>query len=264
MGPAPVFLSTWAALCFVERRDRAAGFLAGLGVAAKLYPVFVCVAFVLDRFRTGSRRAAGTITGWALAAVLIVNLPVAIVVPSAWSLFFRFNTTRPPSPGSIWFGGCGRTGTVACVSDDVVGALSLAAFLVVSGFVFVAKRRREPEFAGWTLAFPLLVAFVLTSKVYSPQYTLWLLPWFALVFPDVRTWAALAVTDVAVHLSELSWLGEQSGFGGASSTTLRAAVILRAAALIWCLVRWVRMPAQPVAVRRRSLSPRSELLGSTG
>ena len=43
----------------------------------------------------------------------------------------------------------------------------------------------------------MLVLFLVTNKVYSPQYGLWLLPWFALALAaDSARWLAFQVADV--------------------------------------------------------------------
>ena len=51
----------------------------------------------------------------------------------------------------------------------------------------------------------LVAGFLLTNKVYSPQYGLWLLPWFALVFPDLRIFLAFEATEVAVFITRFSF-----------------------------------------------------------
>ncbi len=58
--------------------------------------------------------------------------------------------------------------------------------------------------------------FLLSNKVYSPQYGLWLLPWFALVLPRLRLFLAFAIADVAVFVTRFSWFGRLQGAPGAS------------------------------------------------
>ncbi|MGH7419274.1 MAG: hypothetical protein ACREKB_15985, partial [Candidatus Rokuibacteriota bacterium] len=82
--------------------------------------------------------------------------------------------------------------------------------------------------------------FLLTNKVYSPQYGLWLLPWFALALPNLRLFAAFQAADVAVFLTRFSWFGRHTGIGGLPIGTFEIAVLVRAAVLVWCLAAWVR------------------------
>jgi hypothetical protein len=94
--------------------------------------------------------------------------------------------------------------------------------------------------ARWTLGFPILVLFLLSNKVYSPQYSLWLLPWFALALPDLRLFAAFEAADVAVFVTRFWWFAELSGFDGTPLGAFELAVLVRALILVACVVAWVR------------------------
>jgi hypothetical protein len=89
--------------------------------------------------------------------------------------------------------------------------------------------------------------------VYSPQYSLWLLPLFALAFPNLRMWALFEAADIAVFLTRFSWFARHSGFGGWPIGAFEIAVLVRAAILIACIVVWMRrereepLLAEPVA-----------------
>jgi hypothetical protein len=84
------------------------------------------------------------------------------------------------------------------------------------------------------------VLFLLSNKVYSPQYGLWLLPWFALALPNLRLFAAFEAADVAVFVTRFSWFAELSGYGGLPIGAFELAVLVRAAVLALCVVAWVR------------------------
>jgi hypothetical protein len=115
-------------------------------------------------------------------------------------------------------------------------------FAAASILVYRLRRRVVPNFPRWTFGFALLVTFLLTNKVYSPQYGLWLLPWFALALPNLRLFAAFEAVDVAVFLTRFSWFGRYTGVGGLPIGAFEIAVLIRAAILVWCLVAWVRRP----------------------
>jgi len=120
-------------------------------------------------------------------------------------------------------------------------------FVAASVLLYRLRRRVVPDFPRWTFGFAIMVAFLLTNKVYSPQYGLWLLPWFALVLPDLRLFAAFETADVAVFLTRFSWFGRYTDLGGLPIGAFEVAVLVRAAILVWCLVAWVRSrEADPV------------------
>jgi uncharacterized membrane protein len=246
-----VALATAGILAFVNRRDVAAGILLGLGAAAKLYPILLVVPLVAERFREREPDRGIHLAWAAIGTWLAVNLPFALAAPGAWWEFFRFNAARPADWDSLWFIACHRiTGELYCEPTQAINLGSLALFVAATAWVWRRKARREPGFARWTLAFPVLVLFLLTNKVYSPQYGLWLLPWFALVLPSPGPFVAFSLADAAVFVTRFSWFGEFAGFGGVPIGAFELAVLARAVVLVWCLIAWVRRP-QPGLVPDR-------------
>ena len=154
--------------------------------------------------------AAGAAGTW-----LALNVPFALLAGDGWSRFFRFNATRTADWDSLWFIGCHQlTGNLGCTDTQLVNVASAVLFLVSVALVWWIKRRVDPDFARWTAAFPVLVLFLLSNKVYSPQYSLWLLPWFALALPDLLLFSLFAVTEVAVFFARFSWFVSYGGGDG--------------------------------------------------
>jgi uncharacterized membrane protein len=237
-----VALATGATLAFLRRRDAATGALIGLGAAAKLYPILLLVPFALAKVRERRSREAISLGVWAAIVFAAVNLPFALAAPHSWATFFRFNTHRAVDWDSLWFVACSRLhgGATGCDwSVPLINALSLVLFIALAGALYWGRRLRQPDFPRWTFAFPLIAAFLLTNKVYSPQYGLWLLPWFALALPSLPLFAAFEVTDVAVFLTRFSWFARLSDLGGLPIGAFQVAVVARDAVLILCLVAWV-------------------------
>jgi uncharacterized membrane protein len=239
-----VALATAGTLAFLRRRDGWAGTLLGLGAAAKVFPGFLLVPFAAERLR--ERRPDGAIRLWwsAAAVWLLVNLPFAIARPAGWWEFFRFNGARPSDWDTLWRIACRLP---LCASTALVDVGSLGGAVLLATALWALKRRRDPDVPRWQLGFPILVSFLLLGKVYSPQFTLWLLPWFALVEPNLRRFIAFEVADVAVFFTRFWFFGELTGFGGSPQWVFEAAVVARAAVLVWCLVSWVREPGRSVA-----------------
>ena len=237
-----------ATLAFFNRRNVASGVAVGLGAAAKLYPALLAIPFVADRFHRREPDGGIHLAWAAVGAWLAVNVPFMLLAPTGWWEFFRFNRERPADWDSLWFIGCHRlTGNLYCGATNAVNLGSLALFAGSVTFVWWLKARRDPGFGRWALAFPILVLFLLTNKVYSPQYGLWLLPWFALALPSPWLFAAFSVADVGVFLTRFSWFGEYGGYGGVPIGTFEIAVLVRAVVLVVCLVAWVRRPTSEIA-----------------
>lgn len=240
----PVALAMVGTLAFLRGKHRPSGVLLGLGGVVKIYPMLLVVPFVMDRLAARDPRGARRVGVAAVATWAVVNVPFAIVAPEGWWSFFRFNADRPADFDSLWRVLC-ESG--ACPSTSAVNVISLVGTGVITAVVWRARLRRQPETPTWQMAFPLLVAFLLTNKVWSPQYGLWLLPWFALVAREVRPFLAYQASEVLVFMARFSFFPSPSGAEGIAYGWLAAALVIRTAALAWCLSSWVR--SAPSAVR---------------
>lgn len=257
-----VALVALAVVAFAARRDGWAGILLGLGAAAKLYPILLVLPFAAERVRQHRPDDGISIAWWAVGAWAVVNLPFAVASPDGWFRFFAFNSSRCPDFDALWTIGARLLGIDACAHTTLINVASAAAFVGVATALWMWKLVRHPDTPRWAMAFPILVAFLLTNKVYSPQYSLWLLPWFALALPDPRAAIAFAATDVAVFVTRFRWFLELSAQGeGVPRGAFEIAVVGRAVVLVWCLVLWLRREHEPLPelIRRRADDRRSDV-----
>jgi uncharacterized membrane protein len=254
-----VAFATGATLMYLRRRDVWSGVLLGLGAAAKVYPALLVVPLVAGRLRSKEPDRATHLAWSAAGSWIAVNLPFALAAPSGWFEFFRFNSTRPADWDSVWFIACHRVSgeLSSCGNTATVNLVSAVLFVSAVAIVWRWKAVRDPGFPRWTLGLPILVLFLLSNKVYSPQYGLWLLPWFALALPDLRLFAAFEAADVAVFVTRFSWFGRLSDVGGLPIGAFEIAVLVRAVVLAACLVAWFRRregAAEPVALPEPALA----------
>ncbi len=186
----PAIALAVAGMLAVKRgRPGWAGALFALGCAFKLWPIFLLGAYLVLAVR--NRRWAPLARMFATAVItwLAVNLPVALAYPQAWGEFFRLNSTRGWEWTTIYAVIDRNLGLPA--SPEAVNAFSLVAFLGLCGVIalFGWRAARTPRVAE--LVFLILVAFLLVNKVWSPQYSLWLLVPAVLALPRWRllfTW----------------------------------------------------------------------------
>ncbi len=185
-------LAAWAA-----RRPVLAGVLLGVAVATKFYPVICLLPLFVLCLRAGRLRQFWVTAGSALAAWLVVNLPVALAAPAGWATFYIFNAKRGADWGAIWY-------FFAAEHWPVVGGLSLSATNLASAALFLAaciaiaalalaapRRPRLPQ-----LLFLATAAFLLTNKVWSPQYVVWLVPLVVLARPRLGAYALWQIAEV--------------------------------------------------------------------
>lgn len=236
----PVAMSVVALVLFARRRDGLAGMFVGLGVATKFFPGLLLLPLVADRLRSGERRRAGVLTAAAAATWTALNAPFVIAAFERWSTFFTFNAARPPEWSTFWYIACSPA-RILCLRIPTINALSAALFVASLAFVWWSRQRLDPDFARWTLAFPSVALFLITTKVYSPQYSLWLLPFFALAFPRLTNFVVFSGMDVIVSVCYFTWwttadLAADSPW----RIAFQLAALGRTAILIACVVAWAR------------------------
>jgi uncharacterized membrane protein len=192
MALAAAAIAAWAG-----RRNVIAGVLAGLAVATKFYPLVFFGPLLLLCWRAGRMRDFWVTFSSAAVAWLVVNVPVIIVAPSGWATFYQFSRTRPADWGSIWY--LFEHFGVPVLGDTKIGTLNLlsAAGLVI-GCVAIAvlalAAPRRPRLAQ--LCFLVLAVFLMTNKVWSPQYVIWLVPFAVLARPRFWPYALWQLAEV--------------------------------------------------------------------
>jgi hypothetical protein len=232
----PVALATAATYLFLRKGRALPGFLLGIGAAAKVFPALLVIPFAADLLHRRDRDGAVRLVVGAAGAWLVVNLPFAVTAPGGWWTFFRFNAERPAEYDSLWRVACSAG---VCVPNGLINVLSLGLTAAGTALIWRIRKGRDPDFARWAVAFPLLALFVLTNKIWSPQYALWLLPWFALAAPTFMPYVAYQATEVLVFAGRFSFFNRLEHGSGLSYRALSVLLIARAAALAWCVLTWV-------------------------
>ncbi len=159
-----------ALVAWQRRQPALLGTWVALGTAAKLFPLVLLAAAVILLARPGSRRALAPVLTSFVVVTALANAPLLLSDRDAWSEFWTSNADRPSYFGSAWL--------ALRMVGHPVGAetlsLVLAAGMLLTWLALAAltwTRRIEPTLAELSLVF-LLVFFAL-GKVYSPQYSLW-------------------------------------------------------------------------------------------
>ncbi|MFF5172332.1 glycosyltransferase family 87 protein [Micromonospora sp. NPDC000089] len=187
-----------------------AGVSLGLGGAAKMWPLFLLGPILVLAIRGRRLAFAAVSVAAAVLTVVLVNLPAAIPYPKNWGRFFELNSTRPIDWGTLWYigryldgrinlGGAESQGPFQWLNNHIpaLNTLSYALFglacLGVAALALLAPRR--PRLAQ--LAFLVVAAFLIFSKVWSQQFVLWLLPLAVLARPRWGAFLAWQLAEVA-------------------------------------------------------------------
>jgi uncharacterized membrane protein len=219
-----VAATSGALLAWARKRPALAGVLLGLGTAAKLYPALILGPMVLLALRERRAGPALRAVGGAVAAWLAVNLPVALAEPAGWAYFWRFNADRGAEFGSIWYA-VELLGHPIKPLDPIAAGLFAAACLGIA--IFALRAPRTPTLP--VLAFLVVAAFLVTNKVYSPQYVLWLVPLAVLAGVSIVEYAVWQAAEV------LYWLTVWDYLDTGGTDFYPVATMLRIAATLWLI-----------------------------
>lgn len=240
----------------------AAAALFALGAAFKMYPAFFVLPLIAAALARRNAKEAASVAGTAAGVFALVNLPFAIVNFEGWWATYGFHRVRGPNFDNIW-------NLISNLRDAfqvpvdlpvlprftlgipdltpeelnlITGVLTLVAFGIAL-WVGWNRARKEGLYPVVAVSAALLAAFMLFSKVHSPQYTLWLLPFFVLVRVNVLWWIAYAAADLLVYVGVFRFFFdyfENPGATGAE-TAMEVGVWVRAALLAGLFVAFLRV-----------------------
>jgi len=185
-----------------------AAVLFGIGGAFKAFPIFFLAPLALDLWIKGDKRRTvrSAIAGGGTA--LAINLPFMLANFEGWVITYTFHQDRGPNYDTLW---C--TMRDNCLStpfwepsdlNKLTALLTGAFFLAALGFGWI-RARKEGRYPFLPVCGALLCSFLLWNKVHSPQYALWILPFFVLIRVHVLWWVAYAIGDLMVYIGVFRW-----------------------------------------------------------
>ena len=256
-----LFLVPLLMLCLRAGRVRAWGACAGalvLTAVAVTGPVYLVSPMFLDRAGAQSQLAGSPLSRLsteglgALAPHRTVGAQTGV---NAAYRFFELNTLRGadwdslalqvshlhtdhPGPawdyvGNAWAGLFTDNGLAAGQAPTHLNTAIAVSFLLVLGALGLLALRapRRPRLPQ--LLFLTMVGFLLTNKVDSPQYVLWLLPLAVLARPRWRPFLAWQAAEGLVLLARFAFfVGNDKSGQGLGISWFFAAVLLRDALLL--------------------------------
>lgn len=204
------------AWCWSRRRPGWAAVWFGVGAAFKMYPAFFLAPLFFDELRRRGFRSALASAGGGVLTFVLVNAPFFAGGPEGWLATYEFHRNRGPNYDSIWAQWfpsdtwLGEYGAISPERLNVVTAVLTGAFFVAAlGFGWW-RARRDGDYPFLQVCGALLAAFLLWNKVHSPQYALWILPFFALLRVNVVWWVLYAIVDGATYYGIFQWFYDLS------------------------------------------------------
>ncbi len=210
--------------------------LLGLSVATKFFPIVLLAPIALIFYR---RRQLKEFIRYFLitaGAWLLINAPFIALNRTGWWRFFKMNSERGVDFGSLWY-----ALNLLGITTKNVNLLSILLFLIgITGFaVYFFGLAELPSLA--TVSFIVVAIFTTSSKVYSPQYVLWLTPLAILAMRGRRDRSSFWIwqgAELLYHVAIWEYLATYSGSHfGIPARAYAVATLVRIVATLYFLAR---------------------------
>ena len=241
---------------FDRKQDYASAFALGIAISTKFLPIFLLIPIALIYFRREDLLKFVKYLAIVVTTFVAINLPVALTTFDGWWRFYSLNLNRGSDWGSLWYA-LSNLGLNLTHQNYLSVLLLLIAITLFSLFflqtVDVLKLAHVALF--------IMVAVMAVSKVYSPQYVLWLVPLAVIALIDKRDVAIFWFwqgAEVLYHLAIWQHLASVTGAKfGLPVVAYSIVTLIRIGASIALVVRLA-------ARHRKSGVFPSEFLLSTG
>ena len=142
-----------------------------VSISTKFLPIFLILPIIFILWRSNQIREMVKYAATTVAIWFAINLPFALTTPTGWWRFYKLNMERQADWGSLWL-------AFNQLGLGLANLNYLAILLLLIGLtsfvIFLFELKSTPSLAS--VAFIVLAIVMVASKVYSPQYVLWLTP----------------------------------------------------------------------------------------
>jgi len=214
--------------------------LAAVGAAAKLFPVLLLPLLSLRHLYQRRLRIFAVMVGLALTLWLAINLPIAALAPDNWWEFYSFSTARDGTRAALWslLQHYGLLQTPVGLRNQLSAAMLIAG---IAAILALGWQRHRDQL--WLLFTPVLLWFILSNKVYSPQFDLWAYPFILITARRWQPIALFVLGDVGSYFAEMWFFaGQEGGWPAMPMEAIALTAVIRAAAMLWLIADALRLP----------------------
>jgi len=170
-----------------------------LSISTKFLPIFLLIPIAFILWRDAKLKELVKYVGVVAATWLAINAPFALTTPTGWWRFFKLNLERGADWGSFWL-------ALQQLGINLTNLNYLSILLLLIGLtsiaVFLFELKHTPTLAS--VAFIVMAAVMVASKVYSPQFVLWLTPLAVIALinkEDLHAFWLWQATEVIYHVA---------------------------------------------------------------
>ena len=170
-----------------------------LSISTKFLPIFLLIPIAFILWRDAKLKELVKYVVVVAATWLAINAPFALTTPTGWWRFFKLNLERGADWGSIWLA-LQQLG----LSLTNLNYLSILVLLIAltSVAIVLFELKYTPTLAS--VAFIVMAAVMIASKVYSPQFVLWLTPLAVIALTnkkDLHAFWLWQATEIIYHVA---------------------------------------------------------------
>jgi uncharacterized membrane protein len=166
---------------FDRKKELASAALLGVSIATKFFPIVLLLPIVIIFLRREEMKSAVKYCAISLGTFIAINVPFALTTPEGWWRFFDLNLHREADWGSIWY-----ALSVFGINLTNINYLTVLTLLMGIAIVSLFLLQTKETLTLAESAIFIFIVLMTVSKVYSPQYVLWLTPLALLALRDKR------------------------------------------------------------------------------
>ncbi len=179
-----IFLMIIAVDRYDKGRYDAAAIWFAASVFFKFFPIFYLPFIAIDLYRRGQSKTLGRMVWIFVGTSAVINIPFMVGNLWNWAIFWVFNAGRGIG-ADIW-----SNRWIHLTSVPLIDAVSLGAVLAA---MVVTGWRVGRGLSPYQAAALVFLMFLIVNKVYSPQYTLWMVG-----FACVAEWPVWSIVVLSV------------------------------------------------------------------
>ncbi len=184
---------------FDRKKEYASAVILGVSIATKFFPIVLLLPILIIYIRRHQTKHAIEYLALSLGTFIAINLPFALTTPEGWWRFYSLNLNREADWGSLWY-----ALSVFGINLANINYLSILTLLIGVAIVAIFLLQTKDVLTLAESSLYIFIVLLAVTKVYSPQYVLWLTPLVLLALRDKRdlSWFWFwQVAEVAYHLA---------------------------------------------------------------
>ena len=184
---------------FDRKQELASAAILGVSIATKFFPIVLLLPIAIIYIRRQEVKNGIRYIATSLGTFVAINIPFALTIPTGWWRFYDLNLHREADWGSIWY-----ALSVFGFNLNHINYFAILTLLIGVAVVAIFLLQTKETLSLAESSIFIFIVLMTVSKVYSPQYVLWLTPLVVLALRDKRDLAWFwfwQIAEIIYHLA---------------------------------------------------------------